>query len=275
MSSGRRRARASRCCSRSTPAPVFADRKTWRVRAAPSPSRAARRSRQSREIGLVVHDDARQRRRQSREDRRVGIGDVAARRGIDEQEREIGARDRRPRALDAERLDRIVGRRAGPRCRRPSAECRRSRSASCTASRVVPAIGVTIAASSPASRLSRLDLPTLGRPTSTTVSPSRSSAPCFARASTCASRARDRRELAAHVGRAQELDVLLGKVERRLGEHPQLDQRVDQRADLARELAGQAARGGARRGRRRRVDQVGDALGLREVELAVEERALA
>ena len=65
-----------------------------------------------------------------------------------------------------------------------------------------------------------------------------------------------------------------GKVERRLGEHAQLDQRVDQRADLARERAGEAARRRARRGRRRRVDEVGDALGLREVELAVEKRAL-
>ena len=53
-----------------------------------------------------------------------------------------------------------------------------------TASRVVPAIGVTIATSSPASWFSRLDLPTLGRPTSTTVRPSRRSAPCVARART-------------------------------------------------------------------------------------------
>ena len=44
--------------------------------------------------------------------------------------------------------------------------------------------------------------------------------------------------------------------------------------DLAREGAGQAARGGARRGRGRGLDQVGHALGLREIELAVEERAL-
>jgi hypothetical protein len=49
--------------------------------------------------------------------------------------------------------------------------------------------------------------------------------------------------------------------------------RVDDRVHLARERAGQAARRRARRGRARRVDQVGDALGLREVELAVQERA--
>ncbi len=59
-----------------------------------------------------------------------------------------------------------------------------------TGSRVVPGIGVTIAASSRASALSRLDLPTFGSPTSTTVRPSRSSAPVRACASTCASCAR-------------------------------------------------------------------------------------
>ena len=57
-----------------------------------------------------------------------------------------------------------------------------------TVSRVVPAMSVTIATSSPASALSRLDLPTLGAPTSTTVMPSRSRLPCRAdarTASTC------------------------------------------------------------------------------------------
>ena len=49
-----------------------------------------------------------------------------------------------------------------------------------TVSRVVPAISVTIATSSPASALSRLDLPTFGAPTSTTLMPSRKIAPCRA-----------------------------------------------------------------------------------------------
>ena len=64
----------------------------------------------------------------------------------------------------------------------PAISTRRS-----TVSRVVPATGVTIAASSRASALSRLDLPTLGRPTRTTVRPSRSRAPVAARARTSAS----------------------------------------------------------------------------------------
>jgi len=50
-----------------------------------------------------------------------------------------------------------------------------------TASRVVPGTAVTIASSSPESRLSRLDLPTFGCPASTTCSPRRNIAPCLAR----------------------------------------------------------------------------------------------
>ena len=73
-------------------------------------------------------------------------------------------RDGGPRALDAERFDRIVGGAQARGVDRSSAECRGSRSSRSTVSRVVPAIGVTIATSSPASRLRRLDLPTLGAP---------------------------------------------------------------------------------------------------------------
>ena len=143
-----------------------------------------------------------------------------------------------------------------------------------TASRVVPAIGVTIATASPDSRLRRLDLPTLGRPTRTTAIPSRKSAPCFARACTPATCAAIARNPAAHVGGAHELDVLFRKIERGLDEHPQLDQRVGERPDLARERAGQAAGRRARGRRGRGVDQIRDALGLREIELPVEKRAL-
>ena len=93
-------------------------------------------------------------------------------------------------------------------------------------------------------------------------------------AAICARAAADGRELALRVGGTQEIDVLVGKIERRLGEHPQLDERVGERAHLARELAREAARRRARRRRRRGVDQIGDALRLREVELAIEKCAL-
>ena len=66
--------------------------------------------------------------------------------------------------------------------RRPAVSKRFSRiSPSCTAcsttSRVVPATGVTMARSKPASRLSKVDLPALGRPTMAQSTPSRSTAP--------------------------------------------------------------------------------------------------
>jgi hypothetical protein len=82
-------------------------------------------------------------------------------------------------------------------------------------------------------------------------------------------------ELAVGVGLLQEVDLFFGKVERGLDQHAQVDQRVAQRVDLARELARQRTRGAAGRGLGAGVDQVGDRLGLRQVDLAVEEGALA
>ncbi|GMU73122.1 MAG: hypothetical protein AMXMBFR42_25770 [Burkholderiales bacterium] len=59
-----------------------------------------------------------------------------------------------------------------------------------TVSRVVPGISVTIATSSRARAFMRLDLPTLGRPTSTSASPSASRAPVAARATSASRSAR-------------------------------------------------------------------------------------
>ena len=65
--------------------------------------------------------------------------------------------------------------------RRPAVSKRFSRmspswTACSTTSRVVPAMGVTMARSKPASRLSRVDLPALGRPTMAQSIPSRRTA---------------------------------------------------------------------------------------------------
>ena len=69
-----------------------------------------------------------------------------------------------------------------------------------------PGSGVTIATSSPARRLSRLDLPTFGRPTSTTVRPSRSTAPWLRlgqqRRAVLRAHPRSRARLLAAVGRS-------------------------------------------------------------------------
>ena len=100
------------CRSRSTPAPVFADRQhVARAAVAPPSSRRLDSRRDAGEIDLVVDDDPRQRRRQRVEDRDVGVGDASARRARRRAPaRDPPWRDGRPGALDAERLDRIVGR---------------------------------------------------------------------------------------------------------------------------------------------------------------------
>ena len=72
------------------------------------------------------------------------------------------------------------------------------------------------------------------------------------------------------VGVAQRVDLLVGKVERRLDQHAQLDQLVHQAMDLARKLAGQRAQRRAGRLRRAGLDQVGNRLGLGQVQLVVE-----
>ncbi len=79
------------------------------------------------------------------------------------------------------------------------------------ASRVVPASGVTMARSSPASRLSRLDLPTFGRPAITTLIPVASSLPCRLFASRSARSARTPLSLPAASSRWRESTSSSGK----------------------------------------------------------------
>ena len=79
--------------------------------------------------------------------------------------------------------------------RRPAVSSRRTGmprtlTNSSSTSRVVPGIGVTIARSAFASAFMRLDLPTLGRPTSTAVTPSRTMRPSSAVRMSCAIRSR-------------------------------------------------------------------------------------
>ncbi len=75
-------------------------------------------------------------------------------------------------------------------------------------------------------------------------------------------------------GLLQKVDVLLGKVQRRLDQHAQLHDALAQGLHLLRERAAERAAGRARRRFGAGVDQVGHRLGLGQVELAVEERAL-
>ena len=80
---------------------------------------------------------------------------------------------------------------------------------------------------------------------------------------------------AAGVRLLQKVDLFFGEVERGLHEHAQLYQALTQRIDLVGKRAGQRAAGRACCGLGAGFDQVADGLGLREVELVVEERAFA
>ncbi len=71
----------------------------------------------------------------------------------------------------------------------------------------------------------------------------------------------------------EEVDLVLGKVDRRFDPDAQAHDALDQRVHALRELAVEAALRGARRGGGTAGDEIGDGLGLGEVELAVEEGA--
>ena len=109
----------------------------------------------------------------------------------------------------------------------------------------------------------------------TTVMPSRSSAPWRAFAAICAhsSIAPSMRVAQRRVG--EEVDLLLGKIDRRFDVHARLGDGFGQRMHGDGELALQRAQRGARRLDRAAVDQIGDRFGLRQVELVVEKCAAA
>ena len=68
-------------------------------------------------------------------------------------------------------------------------------------------------------------------------------------------------------------DLFLGKVERRLDQHAQLDQPVDQYMDSLRKFASHGAQRRSCRLRRCRLDQIGHRLRLGQIQLVVEEGA--
>src|SRR5260363_27669 len=108
-------------------------------------------------------------------------------------------------------------------------------------SRVVPAMGVTIARSAPASAFSNEDFPTFGRPAITIVSPSRSNAPCRAL--------------------------------RRISSSAQTCQPLDKRANRAGKLALERALRAARRCGRMGFDQVRNRFRLRQIKLVIQKSA--
>ena len=81
-------------------------------------------------------------------------------------------------------------------------------------------------------------------------------------------------DLVCDIARTEEIEILFGEVENGLDEHSQVNELIAAHADLAREFADQAPRGGANARRCRGADEVGDSLGLGEVDLVVQKGAL-
>src|SRR6185369_14738707 len=69
------------------------------------------------------------------------------------------------------------------------------------------------------------------------------------------------------------VELLLREIEHRFRERAQLDQPRSERVDRGGKFSAEGAQRGARRLLARGLDQVGHRLGLRQVELALEERA--
>ena len=149
------------------------------------------------------------------------------------------------------------------------------RTVSRSRSRVVPAMSVTIARSLPASALSSELLPAFGGPTITACRPSRSLRPRSALASRSSSDCASAASRCAQRRVAERVERFVGEIDRGFDLHAHREQRRRQRIHALREFAVERAprrtRGAHVAGR----DQVGDRLGLGEVELAVEERAFA
>ena len=144
---------------------------------------------------------------------------------------------------------------------------------SVTRSRVVPGTSVTIARDAPTSALNRLDLPTFGSPTIATCSPSRTSRPRRASPSSAA-RPRDQRvDRPRQRAGLDEVIALVGKIDRRLEPRDQIEQRRVDRPRSRGQRAFELIERRARLQRRHRVDQIGDRLGLHQIDPAVQKRA--
>ena len=177
------------------------------------------------------------RRGQPREDRRVGLRNAAARRGIDQHEREIRLLHRGPRALDAERFDRIVrgaeaGRIDDRKWNAVDLDLRGHGIAGRAGDRGDDRNGVA------GQVVQEARLADVGASDQDDRDPFAQQRALLRARLHARHLGRDRGNLAAHVGGTHELDVLVREIERGLDIHPQLDQRVGECPDLARERAG-------------------------------------
>ena len=80
-------------------------------------------------------------------------------------------------------------------------------------------------------------------------------------------------QLALGIGLAQEINLFFREIQRRLHQHAQVNQGVAQLVNFLRERTGQRAAGAARGGLRAGINQVGNRLGLGQVDFVVEKSA--
>ena len=104
--------------------------------------------------------------------------------------------------------------------------------------------------------------------------PSRSSRPWLRAASTPSKCSRTVCKRSVELAVGEKIDLLFGKIDRRLDVGAQIDHRLGEPAHHGGELPLQRAHRRARRLARAGVDEVRDGLGLRQIELVVEEGAL-
>ena len=80
-------------------------------------------------------------------------------------------------------------------------------------------------------------------------------------------------ETSEGVCRFEKINLLVRKVQRRFGQRTQFSQLVEERVNFARKVAMQRANGTPGSGSCRGVDQIGNRLGLRQIQLSIEEGA--
>jgi len=73
---------------------------------------------------------------------------------------------------------------------------------------------------------------------------------------------------------AQKIDLFLGKIQRRFNQHAQMNQRIPKLVYLAREFTNQRSARTARSRFSTGINQICDGLGLCQVHLVIQERAL-
>ena len=122
----------------------------------------------------------------------------------------------------------------------------------------------------PASAFSSELLPAFGWPAMTTLIPLRAATRPVAHAGAPGQCGLQALQLAPGVGFLQEINVFFREVQRGLHQHAQVDQCIAQCVNLVRKRAGQRPAGAARCSLGAGVDQVGNCLGLGQVDLVVQ-----